>query len=391
MIRHRLRLARLAILLAAVAAPASLRAAGEKFAVYVGTIGGANRIYGFVLDADTGGMRALGECAETTRPAFLTISEDHRFLYAAGGKTRNTHDPGIVRSYRIDPKTWKLDPIDAQPSEGADSSYLSIDKTGKWIFNANYQSGSIAVHPLMRDGGIGPSTDKIQYEGKGTDPSRQAAPHSHSIGVSPDNRFVLVCDLGLDRVFVYKFDAQNGKLTPNEPPYASVDPGSGARHFRFSGDGRFVYVTGEMKSTVTVFAYDEEHGELKKLQTVSMLPEDFKGTSTASALHFHPSGKWLYAANRGSDTIVRFSVDPASGLLKAEDWTPTLGKTPREFNIDPTGRWMLVGNQDSDSVQEFSIDPATGKLRAESRKFPVNHPSDFEFVPVEGLFPPEMQ
>lgn len=377
------RIARASALVALFGATAPLRAAGEKYAVYVGTIGNANRIYAFALDADSGKMEALGECATTTRPSYLAISADNKHLYATGGMTASSRNPGIVASFAIDPKTWKLAPLDRQPAQGSDPSYLAIDHTGHWLFVANYQNGSVAVYPIKDDGGIGPSSDKIQYSGKGTNPGRQAGPHSHSIGLSPDNRFVFVADLGLDEFFVYKFDDKSGKLTPNEPPLATVEPGSGARHFQISADGKFIYLTGEIKSNVTVFAYDAEKGGLKSLQTVSMLPKDFAGANTASELRIHPNGKWLYAANRGHDSIVRFSIDAKTGMLAPEDWTPTGGKTPRQFNIDPTGQWMLVGNQDSDSIQEFKIDSETGKLAATDRKFPVNRPSDFKFVPVQ--------
>jgi 6-phosphogluconolactonase len=280
-----------------------------------------------------------------------------------------------VSAYAIDPATAHLTLLNQQPSGGGDPSYISLDRTSRYVFAANYQGGNIAAWALSADGDIGGRTAFIQHVGSSVNPQRQSHAFAHSIHVDPTNRFVLVGDLGLDQLLVYKFNVKDGSLAPNDPPFAKVAPGSGARHFVFHPNGRWVYLINEMGSTVVLFDWDTKRGALKEVQTVSTLPPDFHGTSTCAEIEVHPNGKFLYASNRGHDSIAAFSIDPKTGRLAPAGHTPSGGKTPRNFDIDPTGRWMLVTNHGSNTAAVLRIEPSTGKLAPVGN--PIDVPSPF--------------
>jgi 6-phosphogluconolactonase len=203
---------------------------------------------------------------------------------------------------------------------------------------------------------------------------RQEGPHAHSVNLDAANRFAFVADLGVDKIFVYRFDPRAGKLSPNQSPVVKVAPGAGPRHFAFDPTGRFAYAIDELDSTITTFWYDAENGTLSRIQVVSTLPKDFRGVNTASEVVVHPSGKFVYGANRGHDSIALFTVDAASGKLSSEGHEPTQGKTPRNIAIDPTGAFLLAANQDSDSVVVFRIDAANGHLRPTGQKLRMHQP-----------------
>jgi 6-phosphogluconolactonase len=255
-----------------------------------------------------------------------------------------------------------------------------VDKTGKVVLVANYNSGSVAVLPIKADGSLSEATAFDQHSGHGADPKRQPGPHSHSIFTSPDNVFALSADLGLDRLFVYRLNPAAGTLTANNPPYAEVTPGGGPRHFDFSPSGKFVYVIQEMGSKVSTYTYDKTAGTLKEIQTASTLPADFKGENTCADIHAHRSGKFVYGSNRGHDSIAVFAVDPHNGTLKLIENTSTQGKTPRNFGIDPTGKFLIAANQDTDNMVVFSIDQKTGKLTPTGQNVEVGAPVCVKFM-----------
>ena len=236
----------------------------------------------------------------------------------------------------------------------------------------------------MPDGTLGEASAFIQHEGKGADPSRQESPHAHSINLDAANRFAFAADLGLDKVLVYRFDADKGSLTPNDPPFAKVAPATGPRHFAFHPGGKFAYVIGEMANTVTAFDYDASTGTLTEIQSITTLPADFKGRSHTAEVQVHPSGKFVYGSNRGHDSIAIFTVDPATGKLTAAGHEPTLGKNPRNFAIDPTGAYLLAENQDSGSIVLFKIDPATGGLKQVGEPLSIPMPVCIKMMPKPG-------
>jgi 6-phosphogluconolactonase len=228
---------------------------------------------------------------------------------------------------------------------------------------------------------LGEATAFIQHEGSSVDPRRQAGPHAHSINVAPDNRFAFVADLGLDRVMIYRFDPQRGTLEANNPPWASLAPGAGPRHFAFHPSGRSAYVINEMKSTVTAFAYDANRGSLDEIQTVTTLPESFIGNNTTAEVQVHPSGRFLYGSNRGHDSIAVYAIDAETGRLTFVEHESTGGSTPRNFGLDPDGRYLLAANQASDSVVVFRIDAATGALTPTGHSIEVPSPVCVRIVP----------
>jgi 6-phosphogluconolactonase len=257
---------------------------------------------------------------------------------------------------------------------------VTVDRLGKNALVANYGGGSIACLPIGEDGRLGDATAFVQHKGSSVNPQRQQGPHAHSINLDAANRFAFVADLGLDKVLVYRFDQSAGTLEPNDPPAASIAPGSGPRHFAFHPGGRFAYVINEMKSTVTAFAYDADRGTLQTFQTVSTLPEDSDGRSSTAEVQVHPSGKFLYGSNRGHDSIAAFAIDAATGRLTPIGHESTQGKNPRNFGIDPTGAYLLAANQDNDNIVAFRIDAATGKLRPAGQSIHVPMPVCVKFM-----------
>lgn len=223
----------------------------------------------------------------------------------------------------------------------------------------------------------------VQHTGHGTNPERQEGPHAHSIDLSPDNRFAIVDDLGLDESFVYRFDSAKGSLIPNGPQFGRADPGAGPRHFALHPNGQYAYVINEMQSTVSVFGYDAAGGVLRPLQTISTLPKGFAGHNEDAEVQVHPSGKFLYASNRGHDSIAVFAIDANKGTLTPIEYVPTKGKTPRSFEITPEGSLLFAANEKSDNIVVFRIDPQTGRLTPTGQVLEVPEPVCVKFVPIE--------
>ena len=359
-----------------------------KYLFYVGTYtqnGSSSKgIYAYRYDAATQEITSLGLAAETTNPSFLVLHPNGNFLYAVNelGNFKGSNSGG-VSAFSIDKTTGKLTFLNEVQSRGADPCYITIDKTGKWVLVANYSSGSVAVFPVQKDGSLGEAASFVQHTGHGADPKRQEAPHAHSIDLSADNRFAYVDDLGLDELLVYKFDESTGKLTPNDPPYVKLDPGSGPRHFALASSGKFAYVVSEMKGTVTVFSIDSHTGKPSTLQSVSTQSEGFKGDIEDAEVEIHPSGKFLYASNRGDgNSLAVFAIDAAKGTLTQVEVTPTQGKAPRHFAFDPTGTLLFAENMSSNNVVVFRIDPKTGKLAPTGKTFEVGQPVCLKFLAV---------
>ena len=348
---------------------------------YVGTYtkpGGSQGIYRIAIDLDSGKLSEPVLAAESRSPSFLAAHPSGRFIYAA-----NEADSGpSVSAYAVQPDGL-LKPLGEQPSKGEGPCHVWVDATGKNVLVANYGSGSIASLPIKPDGSVSPASAFIQHTGGSVDEQRQKGPHAHSAYTDPTNRLVYACDLGTDKVYIYRFDAAKGTLTPNDPPFGEVPPGSGPRHFAFHPKGGYAYVINEMKSTVTAFKRDDKTGALEAIQTVSTLPADYTGTGTSTAEIFvHPSGKFLYGSNRGHNSIAVFSIDGATGRLTLVENTPSGGKVPRSFGIEPAGQWLITANQDSNDLYSFKIDQQTGKLMptGSSAKVPAG---------VCVLFPPK--
>jgi 6-phosphogluconolactonase len=361
-----------------------------RYLLFVGTYTekASKGIYAYRFDSASSELTSLGIAAETVNPSFLAIDPSHRFLYAVNEVSKyKDANSGAVTAFAIDNqngdrKTGKLQLLNAVASRGTDPCYIAFDKTGKYALVANYSGGSVAVFPIQADGHIGESSAFVQHAGSSVNRERQEGPHAHWIETSPDNRFAITVDLGLDELLIYHFDAKSGSLTPNNPPYAKLDPGAGPRHLAFHPNGKFAYVVNELQSTITAFAYDASHGGLRKLKTVSTLPKNFSGSNDTAEIKVHPSGKFLFASNRGHDTIALFSIDSKTGALTLVDHFPTQGKTPRNFEIDPTGKFLFVANQDTNNIRVFKIDPNNGRLTDTKRTLEVPSPVCLKFMAV---------
>ncbi len=334
--------------------------------IYVGTYtknSASKGIYVYSLNLTSGALTLKHEVAGGVNPSYLALHPEGRYLYAVNEMmTLDGERTGAVRAFAVDPETGGLTFLNQQPSQGTGPCYVSVEQTGRYVLVANYMGGSVAMLPIQSDGHVGEATDAVQHHGSGVNPRRQEGPHAHSIVVDPTNQYALVADLGLDKVMIYKLDLGQGKLRPNDTPWAEVTPGAGPRHSVFHPNGKYAYLINELDSTITVFAYDSTNGTLETLQTVPTLPEDFEGQSTCADIHLTPDGRYLYGSNRGHDSIVIFAVDETTGRLSYIGHEPTQGKTPRNFMIDPTGAFLLAANQDSDNIVVFRIDAQTGEL-----------------------------
>lgn len=333
-------------------------------------------IYAFDFDSSSGQLIVRGLAAATPNPSFVVIHPSGKFAYAANEAGKQS----TITAFSVDAKTAKLTQLNQLPALGQDPCYLSFDKTGKFLFVANYSSGNVVVFPIRADGRLGEHTALMQHHGTGPNKQRQEAPHAHWIEAAPDNRFVFVSDLGLDEILVYRFDAAKGTLTPNDLPFARLAAAAGPRHATFSPNGKFFYVVSELNSTVTAFAYDSIKGALSELQVISTLPQGFEGRNDDAEITIHPSGKWLFASNRGHDTIAVFAIDPASGKLQPTGDFSTGGKEPRHFAIDPTGNFLLTENQNSNTIVVFRIDFATGALTQVSKAEGIPSPVCLSFL-----------
>jgi 6-phosphogluconolactonase len=358
----------------------------HSYRVYFGTYTDATSkgIYVSRFDSRTGKLDEPELAAKTKSPNFLAVHPNRRFLYAVGEMTVLKGKPaGAVNAFSIEPKTGKLTLLNQQPSGGLGPCHLTVDAKGRCVLVANYSSGSVASLPILKDGSLGAPVSTIQHTGSSINPKRQTGPRAHFIATDPANRFALTCDLGVDKVFVYRLDPKRASLTANDPPFGVVAPGSGPRHLAFSPNGKFAYVINELNSTLTVFSYDAKRGALKEIQSVATLPEKFEGQNYCAHVLVHPSGKFVYGSNRGHDSIAVFAVDPKSGKLMFVEHQPTQGKTPRNFAIDPSGSWLLAENQASDCVVVFRIDSQTGRLKATGQTVTVGAPVCAVFVPVD--------
>ena len=376
-----------ALLVAGVLSPAAFAAKAKKaksYLMYVGTYtdkGSSSKgIYAFRFNPSDGELKPLGLEAETTSPSFLATDPRGLYLYAVNEvNTFDGQKSGSVSAFTLDDTTGALKPLNTVASGGSGPCHLMVDATTKMLVVANYGSGSAAAFPIGPDGRLGNRSAFDQHTGSSVDKQRQGGPHAHCAMISPDNKFVMVADLGLDKVFVYKLDPSTGALIPNTPPTASVAAGAGPRHFAFHPNSKYAYVINEMGSTVTAFRYAKT-GSLTEIQTVSTLPADFKGESTTAEVFVHPNGKFLYGSNRGHDSIAVFSIDSGTGKLTPVEHVSVQGKTPRNFAIDPTGKFLFAANQDSNNIVAFSIDPKTGKLTPTGKTYAVDKPVSLIFV-----------
>jgi 6-phosphogluconolactonase len=360
----------------------SLSAFGAPEPFFLGTYTHSSTsqgIYRGSFDPDTGKLGPLELAAKAVDPGFLALSSDGRFLYA--GREGNAQDSSVI-AYAVG-ADGNLTLINQQPSGGAGTCHVSLDTTGRILFAANYSSGSIACFPIGTDGSLAPASCTVQFHGSGPNKGRQAGPHAHSIYVSPDNQFVYSCDLGSDCIWIFRFDAAKGTLTPASPAFGLVPPGSGPRHLVFGPGGRIVYVVNEMGSAVTAFARNAKSGALMPLETVSCLPTGVPAGPkiTSAEIALHPSGRWLYVSVRGPDTVAVFSID-VTGRLRPIQRISADVKMPRQFAIDPSGRWLIAAGQADNRLAVLKIDSNTGRLSSTGESASIGAPVCVLFAPA---------
>ena len=356
----------------------------SKYIVYVGTYtaGASQGIYRLQLDFDTGKLSCQGVVRDVTSPSFLAIHPSKRFLYAVneiddfGGQSS-----GAISAFAIEKKTGDLTFLNQHPSGGAFPCYLAVDSSGQSLMVANYGGGSVASFPIKADGRLAPAATFIQHTGSSLLP-RQAGPHAHSVRVTPDNRFVVVADLGIDQLLVYRLNPHQATLTPHTPPGIELAAGSGPRHVDFHPNCRWAYVINEIDLTFTVLSYDADQGLLQKIETVSTLPPGVSSIGSTAEIRVHPSGCFLYGSNRGHNTIVVFSIDERTGKLSYVQNQSVHGRIPRNFDLDPTGTFLLTANQLTNTVVVFRIDLETGALSATGHQVEVPTPVCLQMIPA---------
>jgi len=347
--------------------------------VYLGTSTaetpeGAKGIYRFTFNSESGAISPVSLAAATLNPTFLAHHPSGKYLYAVNEAKEFQGQPGGgVSAFAVDAQSGALTLLNQQPAGGNGPCHLAVDATGRVLVVANYSSGSVSVFPIQPDGQLGPRSDLHQHGGSGPDASRQQGPHAHGVTFSPDNRFVLVNDLGIDQILVYRLDVEKARLIPHHPASVQVAPGAGPRHFCFSPDARHGYILNELDNTVTRLDWDAQKGVLTARESVPTLPPDFTSYSKTSELVFHPNGTFLYASNRGHDSIAVYRRNGETGQLTLVERVFTGGSEPRSFAISPDGHWLIAANQYIHTLQLFRIDDKTGTLTPHGE--PVTAPS----------------
>lgn len=320
-------------------------------------------IYIFEFDPSTGELNRIGEMFGIDNPSFLSIDPQNQYLYA-NSEVPEWHE-GLITAFAINPTTGALTYLNKQSTLGNIASYNTVDKTSRHVLMTNFgDRKGLAIFPINEDGNLSPASDahEITEIPEGTIDPRQNMSRSHCVRVDPTNRYALVNDFGLDKIFVYQLDLEAGKLIPHDPPSIQIDSGNGPRHTVFHPNGQYVYVTLELSASVLALKFDSDSGTLEIIQKLSALPDDFDGESHCSDIHVTPSGQYLYVGNRGHDSLAIYAIDESTGLLTLVGHQSSMGQTPRNFEIAPSGKYVLVANQDSDNIVIFEVDENTGQL-----------------------------
>ncbi len=344
------------------------------------TSAGSHGIYVYDFNVASIAYKAA-DSARLSNPSFLAVSPDSRFVYAVSESAGAGQNGGKVAAFTFDRSSGKLGLINQRSSMGNNPCYVAIDKTGQWVTVGNYSSGTLAVLPVGKNGGLDSAVTAISHSGRSVNTERQNEPHVHATVLSPDEKYLYIPDLGTDQLVHYRLDKKKGSLMPAIPPFTMTKPGAGPRHLDFHPNKKFAYLVEELTGTVSAYQYDSRNGRLNLVQNISTLPPDYMGYAGSADIHVSPDGKFLYASNRGeSNTIAIFSIDQGTGMLKIAGHQSTLGKTPRNFNFDPTGNLLLVGNQNSDEIVIFKRDKNTGLLTDTGKRIQVSRPVCIKWV-----------
>lgn len=367
-----------AMLLLLMAVTLGSHAQSAKYQLIIGSYNTPAKpegLYVYDFDAKTGQLTHK-TTTNAASPSYLAVSPDRKHIYAVSEDASQS-----VNAFDYNRSSGQITFINKQSTGGGSPTYVSVDATGKYVFVANYAGGNFAAVPVLNDGSLGTDIQYIKHEGSSVH-RRQTKPYAHSTVVSPDNKYLFVSDLGTDKINIYKFDPRKSpSLSQADPAFVSLAPGSGPRHFTFHPNKKFAYLIQEINGTITAFSYSD--GNLKALQTVSIVPEGFTGRVGAADIHVSPDGKFLYGSNRGdANDLSIYSIDQKSGQLTFAGRQSTLGKTPRNFAIDPTGNFLLAANQDTNDIFVFKRDQKTGLLTPTGQKLEISRPSCLQFVKV---------
>jgi 6-phosphogluconolactonase len=267
-----------------------------------------------------------------------------------------------VSAFAIEPGNVELRPLNSRTTGGGGACHVTVDRTSRCVAVANYGGGSCAAFPVGEGGALGERSAFLQHEGSGADPKRQGGPHAHSVTVTPDNALLLVADLGLDRVMLYRLDAEAAKLAPHDPAFIQTAPGAGPRHVAFHPNGRFLYLINEIDGTLSAYAYDSSAMTFAPVNTLSTLPDGFSGNSICADVHVSPDGRFVYGTNRGHNSVAVYRIRPETGAIELVEITPCGGDHPRNFAIVAGGRFVLVANQNGNNIVSFAVDGETGRL-----------------------------
>jgi len=353
---------RRAVLAGALARPLLTQTAGKSYA-YVGCYTTEQRhargdgIHVYRMDQQTGAWSHIQHVGNLVNPSFLILSRDQRFLYSVHG------DEAYATAFAVDQSTGFLTMLNRAETGGANGVHQAIDPSGRFMVVANYAAGSVAVLPVRADGTLANQTQLIALQGEaGPNRKEQASSHPHHVVFDLSGRFVLVPDKGLDRVFVFRFDAAGGNLSPAETGSVAARAGSAPRHAAFHPERPTAWVINELASSVTTYDWDPRHGTLRPVQILPTLPADFTGDNTGAEIAVSPDGRFVYCSNRGHDSIAIYSANPKTGLLDSVGWVSTQGKSPRFIGLDPSHRFLYASNEQSDTVVTYRVDAASGRL-----------------------------
>lgn len=331
---------------------------------YIGTFAGeeSEGLYLCSFDRQTGELTLLETVSDRESPNFQAIHPDGLTLYSISRSPfREGRDDHTLSAYRIGAEDGRLTLLNEQSVHGRGPAHVSVDPLGEFVYVANYAEGNVLIFPVNENGSLEPASDVVQHEGSSVHPRQQRA-HAHAADPSPDGRFLYVSDLGMDRIVIYEVDRESGRLRPAETPWFESTPAAGPRHFTFHPSGRVAYSVEELSSTVAVLEADSRTGALRQIQRLEMLPDDFEGDNTGAEIQITPDGRFLYATNRGHDSLAIYAVDAGTGMLTPVGHEPTRGGHPRNFIIDRFGEYLFVANRDGNHVVVFRIDPSTGEL-----------------------------
>ena len=342
--------------------------------------GGSEGVYVYRFNTSTGESVKVSSVA-IQNPSYLSVSPNEKYVYAVQEVDSKVQGGGQVSSFTFNKTDGRLTPVNTQSSGGNNPCYVQVDNTGKWVFVGNYSSGTLSVYSVNNDGSLG-SPATIQHSGIGPNKQRQEGPHVHCTVISPDNKWLYVPDLGIDKVMIYKFDEKTGKLTNNaKDGFAAAESGAGPRHITFAPNKQFAYVIYELAGQVAAYQYKK--GGLKLIQRISTIDTTQKPNPGSADIHVSPDGKFLYASNRGNlNNIAWYKIDPSSGKLTVAGFQSTLGKTPRNFNIDPSGNYLLAANQGSNEIVVFKRDKNTGALTDTGKRISVGQPVCIKWVKI---------